>query len=85
MDDLREDGLVADVFRLHGESPLLIEGSADDPISRAFTDRYRLPRHQRFVDRRRACLDPSVDRNLVARPHAEHIAGTDFGEGNFNF
>ena len=61
----------------HDERAGGVEGRADDLVADPLRRRDRLAGEHRLVDRGRALDDDAVDRDLVARPDAEEIAGDD--------
>ena len=77
--DLREQRVRADALGAHHERPRAVDGAADDRVARLLLDRDRLAGDHRLVDRARAFDDDAVDRDLLARPDAQPIAGLDLG------
>src|SRR5206468_2187427 len=76
-DDLRQHRIGADPGRPHAEGARLIYRRADYGVAGLFGDRHRLTRYHRFVDRRTAVDDLAIDRDLLARPDDNDVAGGD--------
>ena len=77
LDDLRQHGVAADAIGAHHEGAGLIDRPADDAVADRLGDRHRFARHHRFVDRAAAFEDFAVDRDFVARAHAQAVADRD--------
>ena len=76
-DDLREQRVAADSLGAHDESAGSVDGRADQAVARFLFDRDWLARDHRLVDRAGPFHDDAIDGNLLARPHAQAIAGDD--------
>ncbi len=76
-DDLREQRVAADTFGAHDESAGSVDSRADQPVARFFLDRDWLAGDHRFVNRAGPLLYDAIDRNFLARPHAQSITGDD--------
>ncbi len=80
-DDLGQDAILADALGRDGQQPLPIERRADDGIAGGLVHWQALAGDHALVHRRTPLDDAAVHRDLLARPHAQHVAGHDFGHG----
>ena len=76
-DDLSQHGLLADLGGFDGQGASLVERAAGDQIIGMFGHGNRLTRNHAFVHGRSTIDDPAIDRNTVAGPHAQAVAGED--------
>ena len=78
--DLREQRIGADPLGAHHEAAAGVDGGADDAVARTLEHRDRLAGEHRFVDRAFALDNHAVDRNVLARAHAQPIANLDLAQ-----
>jgi hypothetical protein len=71
--DLREQRVGADVFRAHDEAAGCIDCSGDRPITGRLLNRDGFAADHRFIDTAAAFEHDAVDRDFVARTHAQAI------------
>jgi hypothetical protein len=80
-DDLRQQRLGTDPFGSDQQRTRAVDGRAGDGVALALADGDGLTRDHRLVDGAAALEDDAVDRDLLARPHAQSLAGANAVEG----
>ena len=73
-DDLRQECFVADSFGAHHKTSAGVQRAAGDFVAGGFFDGHWFAGDHRFVDGAGAFENHAVDRNALARAHAEPIA-----------
>ena len=81
-DDLGEQRVTADPFRVEDERAGGVEGARTDAVLCSLGNRDGLASQHRFVDLRRTVRHATVDGNVLAGPDAKPIAGLHGLEGN---
>ena len=79
LDDLGERRVRANLGGAILERAALVDGRADHGVAGFLGHRHRFTREHRFVDQGRTLQHGSVDRDLVAWPDDDGIAGNDLG------
>ena len=82
-DDAGQHGFGADLVRAQDHRAVAVDGAADQPVARVFFDRQGLAGDHGFVHRARALQHGAVDRDRVAGPQPQGVAGLDLGERDF--
>jgi hypothetical protein len=78
---MRESSVLgAHALGAHHEAARAVDRGAHHARSGLLGHRDRLARHHRLVDRRGALEHDAVDRDLLARPHAQPVADLHAGE-----
>jgi hypothetical protein len=73
LNDLRQHGVAADLFGAHDEAAGTIQRAGDHLAADLLGDGHRFAGNHRLVERGSAFDDLTVDRHLLARPHAKAI------------
>ena len=82
LDDAGEERVAADLLRAEDEAARAVQRAAGDALAVRLLDRDGLAGDRRLVDRARTLDHGPVDRDPLARPHAQEIAGVDRVEGH---
>ncbi len=73
--DLRQQRVAADLVGAHDKTARLVQRARDHARTLLLGDGQGFAGHQGFVECGTAFEDLAVDRNLLARPHAQFVAG----------
>ena len=79
-DDLRQEGVGADLRGADLQHAFLVDGGADDGIARPLLDRHGFARRDRLVEMACAFDNLAIGRDLGARPHDHDVALDEFGD-----
>ena len=79
-DDLRQQGIAADAFGAHHEAARGVDRGPGHLVSGDLLRRQRLAGDHRFIDRAVALEHHAVDRDFLAGPYAQAIAGNNVFE-----
>jgi hypothetical protein len=79
-DDLGEHRVGPDVLGPNDQAAGAVDRATDNPVTRSSSHRDRFAADHRFIDRAFSFDDYSVNRDFLARPDPEPIAGLDLVE-----
>ena len=79
-DDLRQHRVAADPLGTHQQAPRAVHGCSGDLVPRDLLDRHRLAADHRFIDGTATLDNDAVNRDLFARPDAQHVVHMDMLE-----
>ncbi len=80
--DARQHGVAAHLLGHHHQPTRLIDSAPDETVSRCLGHGHRLPRHQRFVHRRLALCDLTINRNPLSGADTQPVPELDVLQGD---